>query len=300
MRRNLFSLFLLLCTVCSMAGTLDKFTITPEPGVQVTADDLKQVTITFPDAKEIEGSGWINIAVRDVNRDDSRPPLLYIKVDKDNKMTFEGNQVILDLSEAADLKERHLLFVLNAPGFYDKDTKDYCSDIKFTYNLPELPNTFETMVVTPSMDRIVSPVNIRDVTITFPDVKIMSFANLFDSNLEVWYNDSKIQTLYPGDNASRDDNKVSFIIYSWWIETVPGKLELKFGDKYFKDEESGSESKAFTLAWNIDNKQDDGIATILSDGKDSDNTYTINGTRAGNHVNGIVIKNSKKVLMNKK
>lgn len=259
MNRNILTFLLLLCSLCGMAGTLDKYEITPKSGSQITAEDLKQVKITFPRAKEIDGVDEVSVTVYDAKTEYDILGSIHAK--KDEKMTIKDNYAILDLSEAANFSENNLKFKIFGYSFFDNESFDSSPEITWTYNLPEKPNPFDNMVVTPSMDETATQESIREVTITFPDLKSISFASIFNSGMEVWYNDKKQLSLYPGTNAEIDGNKVTFNVSSYWIETIPGKLELKFRDKYFKDEEGGVESKAFTLAWNIDKKHINYTAT---------------------------------------
>lgn len=248
----LFLSFLLSCLV-GMAGNMDKYTITPASGLSLTQDDLKHVTISFPDANGLRESDF---AVYVYLNEDTEHTLweTLISLEAGSKLKFEGNDVIMDISEIADKYSGDLYFVINE-NYLKSQSYDYAPRIQWMYHLA---SSFDGMIASPANGATVSPSDFNKLTLTFPnitDLKMNESRMYCGFDLHTVDGDEWIGGGNLHDVATISGNSLSFDIKQEWKPAKACKIKVNISKDALVDGSTNKNSSAITLIYDIATKQ---------------------------------------------
>lgn len=248
----LFLSYFLSCIIC-MAGNMDKYTINPASGSSLTENELKHVTISFPDADGVKES---NFSVYVYYNEDTQHSIweTMISLEPGSKLKFEGNDIIMDISEIAEKYSGDLYFVIDTYSL-KSESYDYAPRIQWMYHLA---SSFDGMIATPANGSTVAPDDFNNLTLTFPNITDLK------RNERRMYCGFEIRTV-DGDQwlgngnlhdfATINGNTLSLDIKQEWKPVNPGKIKVIIDKDALVDGTTGAQSAAINLIYDIAVKQ---------------------------------------------
>lgn len=252
MKRKILLLSFLLSCIISMAGNMDKYTVSPVSGAAVTVDDLKHVTLTFPDADGVYPS-WFCVYVYD-SPEKKGWRLTSVSIEDGDKGKFEGNTVTMDLSEICDEYRGTLYFDIEERSLRS-ESGTYAPRIEWEYTLP---SPFNSMVASPADGATVAPGDFNTLTLTFPDITELK---LNDSRA---YCGFEIRTVEDDQWIDNDNlrelgiisgNTLTLNVKPEWKPAKACKVKFVINRKALVDCATNIESNQITLIYDIATKQ---------------------------------------------
>lgn len=248
----LFFSFLLAC-ITGMAGNMDKYTINPASGSAVTENELKNVTLTFPDADGVKESDF---SIYVYYNEDTQHSIWETKISLEpgSKLKFDGNSITMDISEIAEKYSGDLYFVIDTYSL-KSESYDYAPRMQWMYHLA---SSFDGMTATPADGSTVSPADFNKLTLTFPNItelKLNESRRYCGFELRTVEGDQWIANGNLHDWATINGNTLSLDIKQEWKASMSGKIKVEINRDALVDGTTGAQSAAIELIYDVAVKQ---------------------------------------------
>lgn len=252
MKRTVLFLSFLLSCVVGMAGNMDRYTLNPASGSSLTQDELKHVTLSFPDADGVkEGDLYIEVYLNEDVEHGIRETS--ISLEPGSKLKFEGNDVIMDLSEIAEKYNGDLYFAIKYG--LKSESYDYAPVVKWMYHLA---STFDGMVATPANGSTVAPGDFNKLTLTFPNItnlQLNEYRMYCSFEIRTVEDDEWLGQGNLKDLATIEGNTLSLDIQQDWKPAKSCKIKVSIDKNALVDAATNTYSAQIDLIYDLATKQ---------------------------------------------
>lgn len=252
MKKTVLFLSFLLSCIFSMAGNMDNYTFNPVSGSSLTQEELKNVSITFPNADGVRASDF-RVYVYDTP-ERKGAYWTYIDITPGTNGQFSGNTITMDLSALCQECHGNLYFTIDTYQL-KSESYDYAPVIEWMYTIP---SPFNGMVSTPVDGATVAPGDFNKLTLTFPnitDLKLNEFRGYCGFELRTVEGDQWVGNGNLKDLSTIEGNTLSLDIKQEWKPAQSGKIKVSISKKALVDGATNIESNAITLIYDIATKQ---------------------------------------------